>query len=41
MEEKFLKKLDRTLGIGGIISTNLKVKMKSPVKPTSYDPDGL
>jgi len=29
MEEKFFEEMDRTLGIGGIISTDLKVKMKS------------
>ena len=29
MEEKFFEEMDRTLGIGGIISTDLKVKVKS------------
>ena len=29
MEEKNFEEMDRTLGIGGIISTDLKVKMKS------------
>ena len=29
MEENFFEEMDRTLGIGGIISTDLKVKVKS------------